>query len=753
MLKTILISKTGFSARTENRRVISLDLLVLLTSLFFLSLFLVTSSFAGEVRGVVTDTNGSPIAAANVFISDTRLGASTSLNGEFSILSVPAGSYSINASHVGYTTEHKEIVVYGEEVVNVSFKLGFDAIALEELVIQVERHRSTITIDEPVRREIVTSTELVKSSSDGGLLTALSGKTGLNTRPCALCGSASIGMAGMDPNYTEINVDGVSLMSGLGALYGMYGVSVDDITQVEMVKGSGSSQFGSGAMAGAVNIVTRRPNAKPSLQFRLTGGETGFHALSTSMNNRLGVLPYRLTLGYSSESQMLDRNNDNLTDSPLHQRFNLGVSSQNHSSWGDVNFNSRFYTERRFAGDVNWTKSDRGSPDVYGREIFTQRSEATFNFHSNPTEWGDWSLESGYVEHTQDSWYGTTRFEALQRRSVNRLSLGRSWNKQHTSVIQGVFTFEEYQDNLNLASKTDRIDRVPGIVAMHNWSPNIFWNLELGSRLENYQDDGWITTVRGAVMYRPDEKWSFRLSGGNGYRPLTIFSLDAAVHAGFDKINLPVSLKPERSLNTGLTVSYQHLQPNYAFNVDVTGMMTTFQNMAILAFTDHHIGETHYSNADDGYSRSLEVQTGINYRSGWSLNAGGTITDVQYMVNDRWRRVQLQNHYTANLGINKEWVMSAINAGVTTTLFGPQTLPEGRSRELSPVYFILDANASKKWNKLSLTLSLKNLTDWVQPDKPLQIDPDNNRIIDAAMIYGPTLGRTVQLGLSWSLDL
>ncbi len=727
---------------------------ILKTNLLLLIMMLISfSASAATITGKVLDDYGYPLGGVNVILDGTNQGAASNINGTYKIENVEAGKYLLRVSLVGYTTIEKpvEIPAGTGEILNIEeIKLAVDPVALEELMFKLQAMDSRIDADAMVRKEVVSSEDMQSSTQDGGVLSALSKKTGLNTRPCALCGSAGIGMQGLDPSYTEINVDGMPVLSGLGSLYGLDGVAVSDVSQVEYVKGSSSSEFGAGAVAGGVDLVTMSAQSKPAYRFRISGGTTGRHTVSIGVQKPTGKLSNRISLTYSGEPVKIDENGDRLTDTPQYSRFNAGYNAQLPIKTGTISGNFRGYGERRFAGDVDWTKDSRGSESVYGREIFTNRGEVSFRYAHNPASWGNWSIESSNVFHQQDSWYGSTEFDATQVKSISRLSINRRWNVLNSTLLQGLYTYEEYRDNLELENETNRIDNIPGVMIQHTWIPSTTWTLQGGIRSEIYQEDGFVPTFRGSALFNPTKAWGFRLSGGTGYRPVTIFSLDKAVHAGFDNVIVPNELEPERSINGSLNVNYRTASPRSSFQVDLNGFYTVFENKAILAY-GHHEGTTEYSNAEEAFSRGFELQLTWSHHPGWTLGLGGTVTDVQYKNESGWHFTEMQNKYTADASLLKEWALPQISAEIRANLYGPQALPEGRSRSDSPVYTIFSTGISKKFNGLTLALNVENLTDWTQPDDPFVFIPGTDAsFIDSAMIYGPMLGRTFQASIDYN---
>lgn len=706
---------------------------------------------AATVQGRIHGGENEPLLGANVLVVGTQRGASSDMDGNYVISDLLPGNYTLRVSLVGYSTEERAVTIAEDEELAVDFHLEVNPIFLEEMKISTEREVSGVDAEEPVRKEIIVAQELQEASTDGGLLTALSDYSGLTVRPCALCGSMGIGMQGLDPSYTDINVDGLPVLSGLGTLYSLDGISVADVSSVELVKGSGSNLFGAGAIAGGVNLVSTRTTDEPSLRVNLSSSDTRQYTMGLSGSHRLGGIPFRLSTTYSSEPDKVDRDSDGVTDTPEYKRLNvIGSLSKNIGS-SEVRLGGRLYMERRFAGETRWTEDDRGSDEVYGRDIETDRKEVSFAYTTDPTNATRFSLNAAAVRHEQNSWYGTTQFDASQDLISVKTSIEEDWSPVHSTLFQGVYQHDDYKDNLALGAPTDRLNRVPGVIAQHTWKAGHGWVLLGGSRLEHFNDYGWVFNPRGSVLWRPDDAWGFRFSGGTGFRRVSIFSVDKAVHAGFDNVLIPDNLKPERSVAGSFSVNRQWLRRNYSVTADLNAFYTVFDNKVILAYDDH-IGTTMYSNAQDAYSRGVELKLTWRDVRGWVLKLGGTRTEVQYMDAMGWHEVHLQNRYTGSSSLEKNWVSAGVSAEVSADLYGPQKLPEGRSRAMSLTYTLWNLRVSKEMGPFELSGSVKNLTDWTQPDNPYLYDAVmGRRLFDSSMLYGPLLGRTFHLSLSYAL--
>ncbi|MBZ0265140.1 TonB-dependent receptor [bacterium] len=715
-------------------------------------LLLPEKSISATVKGVVLDEDGYSLGGVNIVVVGMKRGASSDMDGNFVISDLPEKQVVLRASMLGFKTIETNLDLSQSPEATVQIVLPFDAIALQELTFEIESEKSSVGNDGAERMEVLTSTDLETRSSDGGLLSALASGSGLDTKPCALCGAAGIGMQGLDPSYTEITVDGLPVLSGLGAMYGLDGISVSDLSQVEISKGGSRGDGGSAAMGGAVNLVTTTTNSDlkilPNGSVSLMAGETGRHRLSGEINVDGGGSPLRLSGSYASEPDKLDRNHDGLTDTPSYQRFNLSATQTRPFSGGMLSGRVRAYTENRFAGETHWTEDDRGSALVYGRDINTKRFDAGGRYVFPETRLGRFSTDAAYAVHEQDSYYGSTEYDAKQLIGIARFSFERDWSGEHSSLIRGQYRYEDYQDNLSLGSPTDRVDQIPGLLVQQEWKPSVFVNMRASLLNEYYEEDGYVLIPRASLLYSPTDRWTFIASSGTGYRTVTLFSLDKAAHAGFDNVIIPGQLKAEKSLGGSFTTQYQAANLERAFSFDITGFYTRFENKVILGFADSHSGAVYYKNATDAFTRGGEFQASYAFNPGWNFRTNVAFTDVQYEESSEWRREELRSLYTAGFQVQREWQLSGWRSDVQFNLFGPQELPEDRDRDQSPTFVTVDAGVAKSLGRYTVRLQLENLTDYVQPDPVLVADEVSGKRVDAAMIYGPQLGRTVLVTIS-----
>lgn len=712
--------------------------------------------WAGVLRGMIHDgETGDVLIGANVFIEGTTRGASTNIGGRFTIGDLDAGKYTVRISMLGYESLDTLAEIGATDTLWLHAMLKPSALELGEVNVETERTKSGLDNSSVVRREVIPGEELRARSTDGKLMSALAGKTGIRTKPCALCGSMGVGMQGLDPSYTEVNVDGMPVLSGLGTLYGMDGLSVSDVKELQVTKGSGSNLFGSGAIAGAINLVSAKPARARTLNGNVSMNNNAQNTVSLSATGLTGKLPTRISLLNSAEPNIVDEDHNGLTDTPKYRRFSGQIGVSPNLGRGELRLGGRLYDERRFAGETNWNKSDRGSADVYGREIYTKRNELSARYDAPTSGSFHWSIEGASAMHNHESWYGTSHYNAQQTLVLGKLSTKKTWNERNSTVGELAFNHEEYDDNLAVATKTDYLYDTPGLTLEHTLelaSENRL-TLQGGSKVEYWHDYGTQVVPRGTLLWKPDLATGVRLSGGAGFRPVSIFSSEEALMSGFADVTVPDELKPERSVAGSVALNRQWLGRKVGFSLDVSTFYTHFTSKLILR-NGHEAGSTVYINSDFAYSAGTELQTTVTTTSGWTLDAGGRLSQVRYKDEQGdMRNAEFQNQYMLNSSLRKSFAKSGITAELSNAVYGPQFLPEGRGREKSPAYTIWDLGLSKAWKNVTLSASLKNLFDWTQSEDPYLRDPQTGHLIlDSSLIYGPLLGRTAALSLSWNLN-
>jgi outer membrane receptor for ferrienterochelin and colicins len=225
--------------------------LIVLTTIFSTDLF----AQNGGVKGSVV-SKGAPVEFANVNLEKTTIGATADAEGRFEIKNVPPGKYKLHVSFVGFKTVTLPILVVANKVETVRVELQEEATSLDEIVV-TGTMKEVRKIESPVPVEIYAPTFFRKNPTPN-LFDALQNVNGVRPQlNCNVCNTGDIHINGLEGPYTMILIDGMPIVSGLSTVYGLSGIPNSLVDRIEIVKGPASSLYGSEAIGGLINVITK----------------------------------------------------------------------------------------------------------------------------------------------------------------------------------------------------------------------------------------------------------------------------------------------------------------------------------------------------------------------------------------------------------------------------------------------------------------------------------------------------------------
>ena len=212
------------------------------------------------VHGHVLDAKtGEHLPYTNILIKGSSFGVAADESGHYSIRKLPEGSYKIQARAMGYKSQVKQLSVEKDKQTHLNFELHPDYINAEGVVItanrnEVNRKDATTIVN-------VLDSETLETTSSANVAEGLSFQPGVRVENnCQNCGFTQLRMNGLEGPYTQILIDGHAVMSALSNVYGLEQIPADMIQRIEVVRGGGSVLYGSNAIAGTVNIITKEPS-------------------------------------------------------------------------------------------------------------------------------------------------------------------------------------------------------------------------------------------------------------------------------------------------------------------------------------------------------------------------------------------------------------------------------------------------------------------------------------------------------------
>ncbi len=229
------------------------------------------------------------IPFANIIVKGTNIGTITDVTGHYKLANLPLGKNIIVASAIGYKAQEEEVFMEKGKAVELFFELEEDVLQLEQVVVTGTRTKHYIK-EVPLRTEVITAKE-IETRNANNLFQLFEGTPGIRVeQQCQYCNYTMIRMQGLGAEHTQILINGQPIYSGLAGVYGLQQISTIDIDRVEIVKGAGSALYGSSAVAGAINIITKEPSLSPLTKLDLQFGKynTNKYGFSSSIRNEKG---------------------------------------------------------------------------------------------------------------------------------------------------------------------------------------------------------------------------------------------------------------------------------------------------------------------------------------------------------------------------------------------------------------------------------------------------------------------------------
>lgn len=757
---------------------------LLTTCVSFISFF--SFSQTGTIKGAITAADGKVIEAATISIRQLKKGAVSDSSGNYELTNIPYGAWKLEVSCIGFNTYKAEVNINSETVtvdIILEKQLYTD---LGEVVISGTM-KEVSRLESPVPVEVYSS-KFFKANPSPSIFDALQNINGVRPQlNCNICNTGDIHINGLEGPYTMVLIDGMPIVSGLSTVYGLSGIPQSLIERVEIVKGPASTLYGSEAVGGLINIITKKPGNAPLFSADVFGTTWGEVNADIAAKFKAGKKAQSLLgVNYFNYQNPVDNNNDNFTDVTLQNRISV------FNKWNfDRNDNrlfslaGRYVYEDRWGGEMNWAKKYRGGDEVYGESIYTSRWEL-FGIYQLPIK-EKIMFQFSANGHDQNSFYGNTPYMADQYIGFGQLTWFKTLGK-HDLLTGLTYRYTYYDDNtpatadaanieLNKPTKTS----LPGLFMQDEITINDNNKLLLGMRYDYNSLHGSILSPR--INYKwssPDKNNVLRLSVGNGYRVANVFTEDHAALTGAREVVFEEELKPETSWNGNINFVKKIVAGSTFIGLDASVFYTYFTNKIIPDY-DTDPNKIIYTNLN-GYavSRGISLNIDMVFSNGLKVLAGATAMDVYNTEEGEKMRQMFAEKFTGVWNIGYAFSSIGLSVDYTGNLYGPMRLPLlsewDPRREYSPWWSIQNIQLTKRLgDKIEIYGGVKNLLNWTPNkgtpfiiarandpfDKNVQFGADGQAIVtpdnpygltfDPSYVYAPNQGIRGFLGFRYQL--
>ncbi len=747
----------------------------LLLSLLFLNTSLQAQQFV-SLGGTISYDKG-VVSYALVHLKTAGLTTTADSLGCFSFTKVPVGKETIVIRYIGYDELIQSIEV---KVQNAPFKFQLKSSdkSLQEVVV-TGNMREMKKSESPVPVEIYTSKFFLKNPTPN-VFEAMTMVNGVRPQlNCNVCSTGDIHINGMEGPYTMVLIDGMPIVSSLSTVYGLSGIPNSMIERIEVVKGPASSLYGSEAMAGLINIITKNTLRAPLLSADVFA--TGYGEVNADLGMSFKLKKNISTLfgvNYFNLPVKWDLNKDGFTDVTLQNRFSAFNKWEIRLKNERVNSLAiRYLYENRWGGQMNWTKEFRGSDSVYGESIYTHRFELIGSTALPVKE--KVFVQYSYNYHDQNSYYGIVPFIAKQHVAFAQLYWDRDWKQKHYLMTGTSFRYIFYDDNTvgtqtikdSLIYNRPQHTYLPGVFTQYEFRPSEKHRLLVGVRYDYNLTHGSIFSPRISYKWSPSKNDILRFNVGNGYRVVNLFTEDHAALSGSREVVIAETLKPEQSYNGNINYQRQTNFKKGFITTDVSGFFTYFTNK-IMGNFDSDPNKIIYNNLK-GYavSAGATLNTELHFTFPLKISGGVTYNKVYRVDKDSigqpYKTIQIyapewSGTYAVSYTFTKAQVTLDWNGQWTGPMRLP-VLPNDFRPEYSPWYCLMNVQATKKFKfGLEIYAGVKNLLNFM-PKNPLMRPHDpfdktvndaeknpNGYVFDTSYNYAPLQGIRGFVGVRYS---
>nr|WP_299214307.1 TonB-dependent receptor [uncultured Allomuricauda sp.] len=688
---------------------------------------------------IFSEQEKEPLLGATIYIESLNKGATTNFNGIAFFEDLPNGEYNLQISYLGFETIEKSITVPSNEAL--IFFLKEDENALDEVIVQSSR--STRTVKKiPTRIEFIGAEELGEKAvmNPTNISMVLRESTGIQMQQTSLSSAnTNIRIQGLDGRYTQLLRDGFPLYSGFSSGLSILQIPPLDLRQFEIIKGSSSTLYGGGAIAGLVNMVSKTPNEEPALDIMLTQTQALGSTANVFYSERRDKWGWTL-YGSGHYQKAYDPEDDGFSNLPQTQSISFNPKlfyypSDNTTFWFGINGT---YDDRK-GGDI--TKIEEGENGIhqYTEENLSKRVSTQAVFESqldsvqsisvkNSIAFFDRSLDIPDLSFKGSQWNTFTE-AAYQKQGVKA-----DW-------VLGANLYSTVFNERGNPLERDQKDVTVGLFANNIYDVTEQWILETGLRTDYAIDWGFFALPRISLLYKSNNNFSSRLGGGLGYKVPDIFTEEAEFINFRNVLQIDKdALKAERSYGLNLDFNYQtRLTDEVGFSVNQLFYLTAIRNGLLLNSVDGDLFQ--FENASgEILSKGAETNIKFTYKDfRWFLNYAFIDTRLNYLPGNPQKPLTAKHNAGSVLMYESEkW-----RIGYETFYTGKQLLSNGFE---TTDFFTMGLLVMRNFKWGSTFVNFENFTDRRQSRfSPLVLPPHENPTFPE--IYAPTDGFIFSVGI------
>jgi len=689
---------------------------------------------------VVSDSENEPLFGATVYFEILEKGAVTDFDGIATFTKIQDGKHTITISYLGFETLKTTIQIPSNS--DLIFKLKSRGNELDEIVLQ--SLRSTRTVKKiPTRIEFIGVEELGEKAvmNPTNISMVLRESTGIQMQQTSLSsGSTNIRIQGLDGRYTQLLRDGFPLYGGFSSGLSILQIPPLDLQQFEIIKGSSSTLYGGGAIAGLINMVSKTPDEEPALDIMLTQtqalGSTA-NVFYSKRNKKFGVSLY----GSSHYQKAYDPEDDGFSNLPKTKSISFNPKffyypSDKTTFWFGLNGTY----DDRIGGDITKIESGENGIHQYTEENISKRLSSQAVYKTQIDSISSLSIKNSVSFFDRNLTIPDFSFDGKQTNTFTEINYQRETSKTDWIFGANLYT-SNFDENNNATLQRDQKDVTFGMFANNVYDFSDNWILETGLRTDYNTDFGFFPLPKISLLYKNDTGFSSRIGGGLGYKIPDIFTEEAEFINFENVLGIDKSLiKAETSYGVNLDFNYQtRLFETVGFSVNQLFYVTAINNGLLLNSTNN--GFFAFDNAtNEILSKGAETNIKFTYKDfRWFLNYAFIDTKLNYLAGNPQKPLTAKH----NAGSVLMYESDKWRIGYETFYTGKQFLSNGKE---TTDFVTMGLLLMRNFKFGSAFVNFENFTDRRQSRfSPLVLPPHENP--EFPEIYAPTDGFIFSVGI------
>lgn len=687
------------------------------------------------------------IPGVTASIGQTNLSSVSNAEGLVIFENLQQGVYNVTFAMEGYKSQIVPVTIpFKNELLEIS--LESEAEEMDEIIVTSTRGTRTIS-NIPTRVEFIAGEELEEKANmkPGDIRMMLNESTGIQTQQTsATSGNSSIRIQGLDGRYTQILKDGFPVYSGASSGLGLLQTPPLDLKQVEIIKGSASTLYGGGAIAGLVNLISKTPTEERELRFLLNGTS----ALGLNVNgfysqrfNKIGLTVF----ASHDRNAPYDPADIQLTAIPKFERFNFNPKLFVYFNENTkLNFGINTVFENRIGGNIDYIKDQSNFPDSYFEKNKTQRISTQFTLTHRLSEKESLTFKNSFNNFSRVITIPDYTFDGLQNSTFSELTYSINGEKSEWAAGANLYTDKFTENSATAFPLRDYNQITYGAFIQNTVKAKEWLDIETGLRGDYVIDYGFSLLPRISALFKITPKLTSRVGGGLGYKTPTIFT-EESERIQYQNV-LPINSdfnKLEKSYGVNFDVNYKtNITEDISLSINQLFFYTNVDNPLILTSLPDNIYQ--FVNVD-GYldTKGTETNLKLGYKD-FKLFLGYTYTDASIEDNG----IKSENPLTAKHRLNNVLMYEVEDkwkAGLEAYYYSPQKLNDGTTgRE----YWIFGFMVEKLWENFSVFANFENFTDTRQTKfGSIYTGPISNPVFKD--IYAPLDGFVINAGLKIKL--